>query len=138
MKVKHIAHKEGKGGKAILIGVVIALISTVVAVGVIAWLTNKEYISGNILIIPMGIQFLGAMTGCAATCKLHKDIKAVAVTMGIYYVLLLAVTIVAFDGAFSGIWRGVISVIIGAATALLLGKGGDKTSRRNRKFLRSR
>ena len=137
VKTKHIARKEGKAGKAILFGLAAAFATTIITTGIIAWLIHKENISGNATIAGMGVQFLAAFMGCFTAFRRNRNLKVVGITAGAYFVCLLAVAVLAFDGVFIGIWRGIIAIILGAAIALLPGKGRDRNVKRHKKLLRS-
>lgn len=69
---------------------------------------------------------LGSMAACKKTRR--KKLAVCLSSAGIYYAILVAITIIFFDGSFQGMGVTLVTVVIGSLIALLLTNRGEKRS----------
>ena len=122
----------------IIIGVLVSVLISLVASVILAGLIGAEKMSmgaveyGSAVILMMA-SAAGSFTACRKVN--HHRTQVCLMTGGAYYLLLLAITSVFYEGKFQGLGITAVSVILGCAVVALLGIR-DKKTRKN-KFKKS-
>ena len=124
----------------IMVGVLVSVMTTLLSSFVLSWLISSEKVSldvGNngIVIVLLAVSFFGSLTAVSVVKRLRTQICLM--TGGAYYLTLLTVTAVFFDGRYKGCGIAAILVLIGCGLSVLLGVKEKKTGKskvKNRPF----
>ncbi len=134
--VKKRSAKTASMGLGIVIGVLIALSVTLLSAAGMAWLisTEKMHIS-NAPVIPAAVHLLSAFSGSWAAVLITKQqrLQITGAVAGTYFLLLLAVTVLAFGGEYKGFLWGLCATALGAAAPIFIGAKGKKRTSIHRK-----
>lgn len=109
----------GSAGVATLIAVFISLASVIlIALGI-----TKEYVPLDTAtkIFPV-VQIVSVFVGCLLSCKLTADNRLLCggLTTAGYFLVLVGISCLFFDGISGNFWIGLISAVTGWITAILL------------------
>ena len=104
---------------SVAIGILLALIVSIVSSGGIGLLVLKEYVSAEeTKYFVIGIQYISVVLGSIVAAK--TVMKAPALACGIvtllYVFVLVAVNIIFLSGNMSGVWSGVLASSVGWIT----------------------
>lgn len=117
----------------IAIGWGTSLLATVLACGIITWLIHNEHITQNAMTWAAAIAALSsALLGCTVSMGIVKGKKLIicVITAAAYFITLLAITAMVFEGEYSDVETNAGMILAGGAIALLptiiRGKGGGK------------
>lgn len=114
------------------IGVLTALIISVIGIIICALLIDKEYIGvESDALITMMIWVMSSLCGTMIAGKMSENnkISIIAITAAIYLLLLMGLKCILFHEPFSGIGKGMLMILVGSAPSLFLfgkPKGGKK------------
>lgn len=114
------------------IGLGVSVIVTLVGASLLSYLILRETVGENgVGYGSMGIQAVSAAAGALTASKLVKRRRLVicGILASAYFVLLLSMTALFFDGQYSGVGSTAAMVLLGAAAAALpavIGKGSGK------------
>ena len=120
-------------------GAMVSIIMTGVVCGIGGWLISAEMLSQDMIgYCALTALLTSAMMGSITAWKKIRC-KRFAVSLasgGIYYLILLSITIFFFNGKFTGLIVTLITIMIGSIIPMLLSKGGAKKEkgRVHRKF----
>lgn len=138
MKKLRVKEKGTSTGQQIGIGVLIAVVATVIFASVIALLIIQEVLPESAVTVLCFVGLLvSSFAGCIFTGK--RSVSKVAIysgiTAGIYIALMLAIGIVIFDGELEGVLPNTVSILVGYGVACALcisrAKSGHKRKWRN-------
>lgn len=139
MRTKYKHEKKTNAVTAIGIGTVVSVMITVVLAMIAGSLILRETVAENAdqFLIPV-IHAISTYVGCFVSSRMtdEKNPAAIFGTAATYYVLLVGITILMFDSAFTGVLTGLLSVLVGAVVSFLLGV--RKVGRSGRKRVRIR
>ena len=122
----------------VLVGVVISVAITLLCCVILTWLISIEKIAlesmdyGACIVLVLA-SLLGAMAAVGKIKKMRAQVCLITGTA--YYLMLLSVTAVFFDGRYKGCGITAIYVFVGCGLAALLGikeKKGKKNKTKNR------
>jgi len=138
-----IFHKKVTGKTAgmsvgILMGVLVGLSITLVSSAILAWLICIEKMKVETLgfctaVVILIAAFAGALTAAAKIKRLRTQVCLI--TGGVYYLILLALTALFFDGRYQSMGVTAIFALVGCGMSALLGikekkKGKGKMKKR--------
>lgn len=122
-----------------ILGIVIAALSTIIIISILALFITNEYIDIKTPVFLIGaIHILSTFTGAFVTIKLVKQ-KAIitsAVVGGGYYVLLLCVAMLLFDRISTDAVVGIIGCATGSVLAIVVDTAPKKKNYRRRRSKR--
>lgn len=137
MGSKYKSQNNTSAAKAVIVGVVTAFAVTLLCVGIIASLMESERIlEETVVYFVLGVQFASVFAGSFMAGKIASKSKlaACAATAGVYCFLLIALTILCFNGAFENVLGGMIAIALGFGLTLLLTfRKNNKSTLRKRK-----
>ncbi len=121
--------------KPICFGVCVSIIATMVLTGAFAGLVSKQLLEENSLsYIALGIVMVSSFTGAGIAGKGGGGVNQLAVSM-LYWVVLLAINAVLYDGNLKGMLPTLAAIIGGGGAAIIiLRKGSNYTKHRYRKY----
>lgn len=114
------------------IGVLTALIVSMIGIIICALLIDKEYIGvESAALITMMIWIVSSLCGTMMAGKTsdNNKIPIIAITVVIYLLFMIGLKCILFHEPFSGIGKGILMILIGSAPSLFLfgkPKGGKK------------
>ena len=118
----------------ILIGVLVSIGVTLISASILAWFIATEKMSENMISYgAMVVLLLSALLGSGvAIARIRRlRVQVCLITGGIYYLVLLAMTALFFEGQYQGMGLTAILVLVGSGLVALLGIR-DKKSRKNK------
>lgn len=125
--MKRNENTTGKGNGmpiGIIVGVLASLAITLICSAVVAWLISAETMSMNSVGYAAGCVLLLSASGGTwiATMRIKRlRTQVCLITGGAYYLVLLAITAMFFDGQYQGMGIAAILVIAGSGLIALLG-----------------
>lgn len=129
--------KLGNLPRGITVGLIVSMISTLIGAAIAAWLLASEKVGegsvGYIVLILLLISgFLGAMTSCNIIKQ--KRLPACIISGGVYFLCLLGINALLFQGTYSGVGESALVILAGVLSAALLGLKNDKKMKRLKKI----
>lgn len=108
---------------AIAYGSVIAILISLLGSIIGAILMNRELIGESAaFILPIIVWIASGFTGTMVAAKLARSryLLVAGITALIYLFVLISVSILIFDGKFTALWQGIVSVLAGGGLSLIL------------------
>jgi len=118
----------------LLATVLVSLIMSVIITGMIQKGTLSE--NGNIGVFTTRViaTMMGSLLGAAMTRK--NILFVIGVIAAGYYIVLLVLGLLFFDGSLDNVWQGFVSIIIGGCIACLIKLKPQRTRRKHIRFAR--
>lgn len=136
---KTLDTKQPKMAFGIGAGCALQIIISVIGAAVASAMIVHETVSENtVKFFAFAIQLLATFTGGFTACKFAKGKYAITagITAAVYCFVLVAISILTFDGQLTGFWLGVLAVVLGyvlsCATCITSGKGKRSRTRAHR------
>ena len=129
--------KQEQGiGATVILGSVLAVVITLVISGVVATMLNKEMIDTSpISIIAIITQFVSTLVSGLQTCKRASNVTLACIaTAMVYFLFMLVLALIVFDGEFHNLVSGFLATAFGAVSAILLGRKKQSVKRLRRKM----
>ena len=123
---------------AVMTGICVSLVINIIMSALFAWLISAEYVQENwvgygAMLTLMLSSDLGALMGVMKAKS--KWLLIASLTAAGYYLSLLVMNILFFDGRLQGVWETALVVMAGAGFVILAGLKEGKTRRtRLRKY----
>lgn len=136
MKAKQNENSLGSVFGNAIVGAVISMVVTLALTAVGATLVVSEVVAvTRVKYYVILVLLASAMIGTAASAKKSDRKLYIGLIAGVlYFLLLLSVTAVFFEGQYHGIGVSVITVISGCVAAVLLGfREGKRVNKRRRR-----
>lgn len=108
---------------AVIIGVTICLVLSLIISVIAAVLVDVEHISfRTVPMITLLTHFIAAFVGCTVSVMLAKHMPLLigGICSGAYFLILLCANMLFFDGGFEGIGKGIAAIISGGTLAIVL------------------
>lgn len=123
--------------KKVLFGVCVSVVVTMVLTGVFAGLVSGQFMEEHLLsYVALGIIMLSSFLGAGIAGGRGQVINQLAIGV-LYWVVLLGINAMMFDGNLSGMVPTLIAIFGGCAVALLvLQRGGGASKHKRRRYRR--
>lgn len=124
--------------KNVFVGVGISAVVTMVLTGAFAGLVSGLVMEeSNLVYAALGIVMLSSFLGAGVAGGRGQVVDQIAVGI-MYWIVLLAINALLFDGNLSGLWPTFAAIVGGCGTALLVLHRGNQSSKRKRRRYRNR
>lgn len=118
--------------KGIGIGLASSIMCTIIGTAVSAWFLSTEKIGeGGIRYITAVLLLLSSSLGALVSWKIVKQrrLPVCLIAGSIYFLALLAINALFFNGAYSGVGESALVVFAGALSVAILGLTGSKKAK---------
>ena len=129
---KYISTTESNAAATIAVSTLTSITVTVILAAVLAFFMNTEKISEeSIGYAGMAILLVSSFLG-AITAERNSNINrfaAVYISGGAYFLILICITALFFDGMYYGVWVNLLMILCGSSMVIILKKPSYKTGK---------
>lgn len=122
---KRAATIKGGIASALAISALASVSITIALTGIFAFLINSERITEKMIGYGgMGILLAGSFTGAIIAKKKANanPLQTSLISGGIYFLFLLGITALFFEGSYEGVWVNAVMILCGCVLAVIPGK----------------
>lgn len=115
----------GDIASALAVSVLASMATTIILTGILAFMINSERITENAIGYGgMGILLAASFAGAIVAEKEANGnpLLASLFSGGIYFLVLIGITALFFEGSYKGVWVNALMILGGCGLAVILGK----------------